>query len=44
MAEKLIKNIQAPYKEMIWFEQSDHGLLEEEAEGLIAFWWKIIRV
>lgn len=32
LAEKLFKNIQAPYKELIWFEQSGHGPLEEEPE------------
>jgi pimeloyl-ACP methyl ester carboxylesterase len=32
LAETLFKNIQAPHKEMIWFEQSGHGPLEEEPE------------
>ena len=32
LAEKLFNNFQAPYKEMIWFEQSGHGPLEEEPE------------
>lgn len=32
LAEKLFNNFQAPDKEMIWFEQSGHGPLEEEPE------------
>ncbi len=29
---ELVKKIQAPYKEIIWFENSGHGPLEEEPE------------
>jgi pimeloyl-ACP methyl ester carboxylesterase len=32
LVEELVKKIQAPYKEIIWFENSGHGPLEEEPE------------
>ncbi len=32
LAEAFLKKLQAPYKEMIWFENSGHGPLEEEPE------------
>lgn len=32
LAAAFFENIQAPYKEMIWFENSGHGPLEEEPE------------
>ncbi|MFT4523308.1 MAG: proline iminopeptidase [Bacteroidia bacterium] len=31
LAEKWLFNLRAPHKELIWFEQSGHGPLEEEA-------------
>jgi proline iminopeptidase len=32
MAEAFVKKLQAPHKEIIWFENSGHGPLEEEPE------------
>jgi proline iminopeptidase len=32
LVEELVNKIQAPYKEIIWFENSGHGPLEEEPE------------
>jgi pimeloyl-ACP methyl ester carboxylesterase len=32
LAEAFLQKLQAPYKEMIWFENSGHGPLEEEPE------------
>jgi pimeloyl-ACP methyl ester carboxylesterase len=32
LVDEFVKKLQAPYKEMIWFENSGHGPLEEEPE------------